>query len=120
MSVAWRQLPAGSMLSAQGLLSGAALAILGTGVRTRAYVDGFNLYYGALKGSPFKWLDPVRLASLLLLRECEIDRLRYFTARVSGKLDPQAPVRQRIYIRRRDASKHLRERHWIKQWSEKR
>ena len=71
----------------------------GVDVRTRVYVDGFNLYYGALKGGPFKWLDPVRLASLLLPRECEIDRLRYFTARVSGKLDPQAPARQQIYMK---------------------
>ena len=22
-----------------------------------AYLDGFNLYYGMLKGSPYKWLD---------------------------------------------------------------
>ena len=71
----------------------------GADVRTRVYVDGFNLYYGALKGTPFKWLDPVRLTSLLLPRECEIERLRYFTARVSGKLDPQAPARQRIYLK---------------------
>ena len=29
-----------------------------TGVaRTRVYVDGYNLYYGCLKGSPHKWLD---------------------------------------------------------------
>jgi hypothetical protein len=21
------------------------------------YIDGFNLYYGAVKGSPYKWLD---------------------------------------------------------------
>ena len=67
-------------------------------MRTRVYVDGFNLYYGALKGTPFKWLDPVRLTALLLPRECAIDRLRYFTARVSGKLDPRAPARQRIYL----------------------
>ena len=68
-------------------------------MRTRVYVDGFNLYYGALKGTPFKWLDPVRLTSLLLPREHEIDRLRYFTARVSGKLDPRAPARQRVYLK---------------------
>jgi hypothetical protein len=24
---------------------------------TIVYVDGFNLYYGALKGSSLKWLD---------------------------------------------------------------
>ena len=67
-------------------------------MRTRVYVDGFNLYYGALKGTPFRWLDPVRLSALLLPRECAIDRLRYFTARVSGKVDPRAPARQRIYL----------------------
>ena len=68
-------------------------------MRTRVYVDGSNLYYGALKGTPFRWLDPVRLTSLLLPRECAIDRLRYFTARVSGKVDPRAPARQRIYMK---------------------
>ena len=68
-------------------------------MRTRVYVDGFNLYYGALKGTPFKWLDPVRLSALLLPREHAIDRLRYFTARVSGKLDPRAPARQQNYLK---------------------
>lgn len=67
-------------------------------MRTRVYVDGFNLYYGALKGSRFKWLDPVRLAARLLPPECVIDRLGYFTARVSGKLNPGAPGRQQVYF----------------------
>ena len=49
----------------------------------RVYVDGFNLYYAALRGTPFKWLDPVRLTTLLLPRDWTIDQLRYFTARVS-------------------------------------
>ena len=26
-------------------------------MRTFVYVDGFNLYYGALKSTPWKWLD---------------------------------------------------------------
>ena len=30
------------------------------------YVDGFNLYYGALKGSPYKWLDVDALFRTLL------------------------------------------------------
>ena len=67
-------------------------------MRTRFYVDGFNLYYGALKGSPFKWLDPVQLAARLLPPECSIERLGYFTARVSGKLDRGAPGRQQVYF----------------------
>jgi hypothetical protein len=31
-----------------------------------AYIDGFNLYYGALKGTPYKWLDIVALARRLV------------------------------------------------------
>ena len=50
-------------------------------------------------GTPFRRLDPIRLTSLLLPRECAIDRLRYFTARVSGKVDPRAPARQHIYMK---------------------
>ena len=34
--------------------------------RTIAYIDGYNLYYGLLKGSRQKWLDPVRFVSRLL------------------------------------------------------
>jgi 6-hydroxy-3-succinoylpyridine 3-monooxygenase len=30
-------------------------------LRTRVYVDGYNLYYGCLKGTPHKWLDLLRL-----------------------------------------------------------
>jgi hypothetical protein len=67
-------------------------------MRTRVYIDGFNLYYGALKGTPRKWLDPVRLSELLLPAGCVLDKLLYFTARVSGIRDPGAPARQRIYL----------------------
>jgi len=35
-------------------------------MRTRVCVDGFNLYYGALKGTPFKWLDPVNRRPLAI------------------------------------------------------
>ena len=67
-------------------------------MRTRVYVDGFNLYYGALKGTSFKWLDPVRLSTLLLPPECVLNRLLYFTARVSGSRDRGAPARQQAYL----------------------
>ncbi len=29
--------------------------------RTIVFIDGFNLYYSRLRGSPFKWLDIVAL-----------------------------------------------------------
>lgn len=33
---------------------------------TNVYVDGFNLYYGCLKGTPYKWLDLGALFQALL------------------------------------------------------
>ena len=67
-------------------------------MRTRVYVDGFNLYYGALKETSFKWLNLVDLSYLLLPSGHTIDKLKYFTARVSGASDPYAPARQQIYL----------------------
>ncbi len=51
---------------------------------TNIYVDGFNLYYGALKGTPYKWLD-LDMLSRLLVPGREIKRIRYFTAPVTGR-----------------------------------
>ena len=71
---------------------------VGAQVRTRVYVDCFNLYYGAVKGTQFKWLDPVQLSRLLLPQGCTVDKLLYFTAHVSGIPDPGAPARQHTYL----------------------
>jgi hypothetical protein len=30
-------------------------------MRTRVYIDGFNLYCGCLKGTPAQWLNPALL-----------------------------------------------------------
>jgi 6-hydroxy-3-succinoylpyridine 3-monooxygenase len=35
-------------------------------LRTRVYIDGYNLYYGCLKRSLHKWLDPRRLIECIL------------------------------------------------------
>ena len=35
---------------------------------THVYIDGFNLYYGALKGTPYKWLDLEALCRKLMPR----------------------------------------------------
>ena len=86
------------MLSAQGPLSERPLLNLGVAVKTRVYVDGLNLYYGALKGTSFKWLDLVELARRVLPQQTVVDRVLYFTARVSGKANPGAPARQHAYI----------------------
>ena len=66
--------------------------------RTNVYVDGFNLYYGSLKGTKYKWLDLLTLARSILPNE-RINRIRYFSAQVSGVTDPGAPARQEAYLR---------------------
>ena len=66
---------------------------------TIVYVDGFNFYYGAVKGTPYKWLDFGALCRRLLPRDTII-KIRYFTARVSARpSDPQQPIRQETYLR---------------------
>lgn len=68
-------------------------------VKTNVYVDGFNLYYGAVKGTPYKWLD-LRALCEALLPTHEINRIRYFTAVVEQRPDdPHKQRRQLTYIR---------------------
>jgi uncharacterized LabA/DUF88 family protein len=68
-------------------------------MRTNVYIDGFNLYYGALKDTQNKWLDPLALCGLLFPTNV-IHRIRYFTALVDARADNlQQPVRQQTYIR---------------------
>ena len=52
---------------------------------TIAYIDGFNFYYGAVKGTPYKWLDFEASCADTLLPRDNIVKIRYFTARVSAK-----------------------------------
>lgn len=69
-------------------------------VRTIVYVDGFNLYYGALKGSAHKWLDLKSLFAMLLRPENQIVCIKYFTARVSNTTsDPHKSNHQDAYLR---------------------
>ena len=54
-------------------------------VGTYFYVDGLNFYYGAVKGTPNKWVDFEALAHLLVPHD-RVEKIRYFTARVKGPL----------------------------------
>jgi uncharacterized LabA/DUF88 family protein len=68
-------------------------------MRTNVYVDGFNLYYGALRRTPYKWLNLSRLCQLLLPNH-QIQTIKYFTARVSARpYNPGQAVRQQAYLR---------------------
>lgn len=68
-------------------------------MKTNVYVDGFNLYYGCLKGTQYKWLNIAKLCKLILSRD-QINQVKYFTALVSARPgDPDQPIRQQTYLR---------------------
>lgn len=67
--------------------------------RTNVYVDGFNLYYGSLKSSPYKWLNLLAFCQQLLPKN-NIHQIKYFSALVSAReKDPDQPIRQQTYWR---------------------
>lgn len=66
---------------------------------TNVYVDGFNLFYGCLRGGPHKWLDLKAFCEVLLPKD-DIRVIRYFTALVSARPDDSdKPQRQQTYLR---------------------
>ena len=68
-------------------------------MKTIVYVDGFNLYYGAVKGTPYKWLNILMLCKLLLPKN-KITKIKYFTAPVTARPnDPDQPNRQQLLFR---------------------
>lgn len=70
-------------------------------MRTVVYIDGYNLYYGAIRHTAYKWLDIYSLfKEHLLLPETDLLEVRYYTAPVLGSLcdDPSSPQRQRQYL----------------------
>ena len=68
-------------------------------MKTYVYIDGFNLYYGAVKGTPYKWLDLAKLCALLIPKN-KVIKIKYFTALVKARPgDPDQTTRQQIYLR---------------------
>ncbi|AQZ93645.1 NYN domain-containing protein [Halopseudomonas phragmitis] len=74
-------------------------------MRTAFFVDGYNLYYGLLRGSPHKWLDlGALLDSILRVQDPSafLDSVHYFTAPVIAKLATRGQLSndaQHRYIR---------------------
>ena len=76
-------------------------------ISVNVYIDGFNLYYRAVKDTPYRWLDLGALAKLVLPGH-EIHRIRYFTARVAARSgDAGQPARQNTYLRALETVPHL-------------
>ena len=74
-------------------------------MKTTLYIDGFNLYYGTVKGTAYKWLDVVKLLSNICYAQnpnFEVVAVKYFTAPVKGSIathGSQAVQSQSNYLR---------------------
>ena len=61
-------------------------------MRTRIYIDGYNLYYGCLKGTPYKWLNLFELFSKYILPRTSVSHahlapmgINFYTAEIVDK-----------------------------------
>ncbi len=63
------------------------------------YVDGFNLYHMRLQRQrQFRWLNLKSLADQLVSANRIVERVNFYTARVSAKIDADAPAKQQLYL----------------------
>lgn len=67
-------------------------------MKTVVYVDGFNLYYRALRNTTHKWLDLNALCTAALPKTCNIIAINYYTARVSSRRNLSSPKDQNTYL----------------------
>ena len=65
-------------------------------MRTIVYVDGFNLYYGAVRGTPYKWLDLRALFTRILRPD---NKIPMTPGRTDTTVPSSAPTTA-IYARR--------------------
>jgi uncharacterized LabA/DUF88 family protein len=69
-------------------------------MRTAVYVDGFNLYYRALKRTQYRWVDLLALSQQMVRPVNRVELIKYFTARVkTNPYKPDQHVRQDAYLR---------------------
>ena len=84
---------------ARGRLFGGLCSYGAMVMNINVYVDGFNLYYGAVKNTAYKWLDVSALVKGIRYQD-QINRIRYFTSLVDQRPDdPDKRHRQETYIR---------------------
>lgn len=56
--------------------------------RVAVYVDGYNLYYGRIRGTTFKWLDVVALFDRLINEHdpnSQVDKVKFFSSPALAK-----------------------------------
>jgi hypothetical protein len=64
------------------------------------YIDGFNLFHGALRNKPYRWLDLEAFCQHFVRPHQELVAVKYFTALVRNRVDkPGQRERQKEYLR---------------------
>lgn len=53
-------------------------------MRTIVYVDGFNLYYGAVKNTPYRWLDLLSLFRKVVGQSRQVVAIKHETGKSVG------------------------------------
>ena len=68
-------------------------------MRTIVYIDGFNLFYGLLRNTPWLWLDLEKFVRSLLTEKYDIVAIKFFAARIhSDKFMQTSPHDQACYF----------------------
>lgn len=68
-------------------------------MRAIFYIDGFNFYNSRLKKQrQYRWLDIFALAEYVSHDGHVVDKVNYYTAFVSGRIDPEAVGKQQAYL----------------------
>src|SRR5215467_12454392 len=66
-------------------------------MKTIVYIDGFNLYYGCVKGTASKWLDLEQLCDTMLPND-QVLEVKYFTALVKPRpSNTTSPQNQQVF-----------------------
>ena len=66
--------------------------------RAYVYVDGFNLFYRALRRTSFKWLN-IESLSEQILPQFDVIRVNYYTAKIRSRGEPEKSLRHETYLR---------------------
>ena len=73
--------------------------LFGEKMNTAVYIDALNLYYGCVRGTKWKWLDVGKAVEASIEAPMQVHKIKYFTARIDGRVDQDAPRRQDVYLR---------------------
>ena len=79
-------------------------------MKTTLYIDGYNLYYGLVKNTPYKWLDVAKLCTTIANEntpDLEIVAIKFFTSPVKVNFATHGNQSEKSQSDYHKALKHL-------------